>query len=150
MLIDTRKSRIPAWILWVTGQTGLVTLAAITLDEGRVRQYQKLLASKPENIVVRVEATEVNHLWDASLDDVWWQMYGEEAEKRIEALRGNLVKQERDSLRAAFSSLWVGVANYFKEEISSHDLASIMGETRPWLRRRNDSRTSEADSSTFA
>ena len=82
---------------------------------------------------MRVEATEVNHLLDASLDEVWWQMYGEEAKARTDALLGNLVKQERDSLRAAFSSLWEGVANYFKEEISSHDLASIMGETRSWL-----------------
>ena len=81
MLVDTRKSRIPAWILWVTGQTGLVTLAAISLDEGRAKQYRKVLASKPENIVVRVEATEVNHLLDASLDEVWWHDFQELREK---------------------------------------------------------------------
>ena len=130
MLIDTRKSRIPAWILWVTGQTGLVTLAAISLDEGRASQYRKLLDAKPENIIVRVEATEVNHLLDASLDEMWWRMYGEGARERADALIEDVVTRERDLLRGALSKLWVGVVAFMKDEIDSDDLARIMRETR--------------------
>lgn len=129
MLVDTNKSRIPAWILWVTGQTGLVTMAAISLDEGRANQYRKLLASKPENIVVRVEATEANHLLDASLDEVWWEMYGEGARERAAELVETTIGRERDALRGAFSKLWIGIANFMNDEIDSSDLARIMRET---------------------
>ena len=130
MLISTRKSRIPAWILWVTGQTGLVTLAAISLDKQRTSQYRKLLASKPENVLVRVEATEVNHLLDASLDEVWWTMYGEEARERTDALIEEMVTYERDLLRDAFSKLWAGVSGFMKGEIGTDELARVMNDTK--------------------
>lgn len=131
MLVDANKSRIPAWLLWVTGQTGLVTLAAICLDERRARQYRQLLDAKPENVVVRVEPTEANHLLDASLDEVWWKMYGEEVRARTGALIEETIERERDRLRDAFSRLWTGVADYMNYKIDSSDLARIMRDNKP-------------------
>ena len=129
MLIDTRKSRIPAWTLWVTGQTGLVTLVAITLERERADQYRQLLDAKPENIVVRIESTEINHLLDASLDEMWWKMYGEEARKRGETLIETTTERERDVLRDALSKLWTGIADFMNGKIDTRALAKVMRNT---------------------
>jgi len=86
-------------------------MEAIALTQYRANTYRKtLLASDRDYISVRVEPTEANHLLAADMDQVWFKMYGEEAQKRR---RDELVvraNQERNSAVGKLTTLWKACA----------------------------------------
>lgn len=110
-MIDEHKSRIPCWIVWSTGITGIVTMEAIALTNYRAVTYRKVLLASGRNYVkVTIEATEANHLLAGDMDNLWFKMYGEDAQRRRRDELVARAKRERNTAVGKLVNLWQACA----------------------------------------
>jgi hypothetical protein len=102
---------------------------AIALTPQISDQYRKLLVQSDKYVKVRVESTEANHFFEGSLDELWWEMYGQSAMDRTEEFILDVTRRERDTLKDAFQRLWQAIVRYLDDK-DRRGLASTMNKVR--------------------
>jgi hypothetical protein len=106
-MIDETESRIPCWLVWSTNLAGVVTMEAVALTHHRAVTYKEtLLASGRKYTKVSIEPTEANHLLAADMDQLWFKMYGEEAEKRRQDEQVKIAENRRDHVTRTLTNLY--------------------------------------------
>ena len=93
-MIDENQPRIPCWLVWSTSINGLVTLESISLTPKHAEYARRILLDERYDklIDVKIEKSECNHMFAGDLDEIWWKLYGEQAEKRTENTRVDMIK----------------------------------------------------------
>jgi len=97
-MIDENKPKIPCWVIWSTSENGLVTLEAIDLAHWIAKSHKKLLENEVTRkfVMVKIEKSEANHLFAGDLDEKWWEMYGEQVNKRSETIKVESLRKENE------------------------------------------------------